>query len=95
MAEPSSLPPAWLEAARSAARDLGFGTDLAGLSPERWAQVSAAAGDTMAARGTVPPDWAAELARQAGRPDGGELARDEADAKLAAEGEVFGIEDDA
>ena len=95
MTDPA-LPPGWVAAARDAAAELGLGTDLSGMGAEPWGRICRRVAQAMAGRGEAPPPgWEAALARQAGRADPDELARDEADAVLAARGEVFGIEDDA
>jgi hypothetical protein len=111
MTETSQPPADWIEAVRRAGGELHLGTDLARPGPADWARICGRAGQILADQGhPVPPDWEAALARALGRPDPDhlapdhlapdhlapdDLARDEADAVLAAQGEVFAREDDA
>ena len=90
-----SLPPNWLAAARDRATAFGFGSDLASLGEARWEVVCQAVELMVDDERSVPPDWRAVLARQAGRPSSADLYRDQADTRLADEGEVFAVDDDS
>ncbi|WP_336492033.1 hypothetical protein [Methylobacterium nigriterrae] len=62
------LPPEWIEAAETAAHNLGFSKTLADLSPEHWQLVLASVTDRMRLRGaSLPLGWRHTLARQVGR----------------------------
>ena len=88
--------PAWMAAATRAAAELGLGSAFAGMDAQAWARVRDRAAGILAAQGDPPPPgWEPALARALGRTDSDILARDEADAVLAEQGEVFAPEDDA
>lgn len=91
---PVALSPSYLDAARARAHEFGFGDDLAGLGENRWQVLCQAVELTVAHEGNLPDGWQADLARQAGR-DGGTTRQDLADTRLAEQGEVFAVDDDA
>ena len=91
---PVTLSPGTLDAARARAHEFGFGDDLAGLGENRWQVLCQAVELTVAHKGNLPDGWQADLARQAGR-GGAATRQDLADARLAEQGEVFAVDDDA
>ncbi|ACL56003.1 hypothetical protein [Methylobacterium nodulans] len=64
----SPLPREWRDAADTAAHNLGFGRDLAGLPAEHWQRVLANVEARMRMKGIeMPEGWRERLARQVGR----------------------------
>jgi hypothetical protein len=91
----AALSPRWLDAAHARAAEFGFGQDLAGLGEARWEALCQAVELTVSGENEPPAGWRTALARQAGRVSEDERRQNAADARLAARGEVFAVDDDA
>lgn len=91
----ADLSPRWLDAAYARAAEFGFGQDLAGLGEARWQALCQAVELTVSEENEPPAGWRAALARQVGRVSEAEQRQDTADTRLAAQGEVFAVDDDA